>query len=112
MSQRNESAGIAAGFLLLLVIHALAFYLLLLLIGLLTRINSSFPTSVGTYLTTQYRFLFILGSPGLTQLIYVIPLVFLLRWQQRWGLMKGVIISAVLTALLNGGCWLLVLLPK
>ncbi|MBD0345125.1 MAG: hypothetical protein ICV63_09955 [Coleofasciculus sp. Co-bin14] len=42
----------------------------------------------------------------MTQFIYVIPVVLWLKRQQRWGLMKGIIIGAVLTALLNGGCWL------
>jgi hypothetical protein len=42
---------------------------------------------------------------GVTQLLYVIPLVVILIRQHNWGLMKGVIIGAVITALLNGGCW-------
>jgi hypothetical protein len=43
---------------------------------------------------------------GLIQLVYVIPEVLRLKKQQRWGKMKGVIIGAVITALLNGSCWL------
>lgn len=43
---------------------------------------------------------------GLIQLVYVIPEVLRLKHQQRWGKMKGVIIGAVITALLNGSCWL------
>ena len=42
----------------------------------------------------------------LWQLLYVIPLVLWFRRRQYWGLMKGVIIGAVLTALLNGTCYL------
>lgn len=44
---------------------------------------------------------------GVTQLVYVIPLIIWAVRQQRWGFMKGVIIAAVVTALLNGGCWLI-----
>ncbi len=52
------------------------------------------------------------GSMGIsiTQLLYVIPVLIWLERRQKWGLMKGVIIGAVLTALLNGGCWLWLLL--
>lgn len=45
---------------------------------------------------------------GLGQLLYVIPVIIRLYRQRRWGMVKGVIIGAVLTAFLNGGCWLLV----
>ncbi len=43
------------------------------------------------------------------QLLYVIPLTI---WLKRWGkvgMMKGVIMGAVLTALVNGACYLLML---
>jgi hypothetical protein len=43
----------------------------------------------------------------LIQLLYVIPITLWLRRRQRIGMMKGVIIGAVITALLNGGCFLL-----
>lgn len=44
---------------------------------------------------------------GLTQLIYVIPLCVWLRRRRHFGRMKGVIIGAVLTMLLSGGCFLM-----
>ena len=106
MRQRNETNEIVIGVLLLIGMHFAAFWLLYLLIILISRFNSSVPTPIGTYLTTGYRFFILLGSPGLTQLIYVIPIVFWLKRRQRWGLIKGVIIGAILTALLNGGCFL------
>lgn len=40
------------------------------------------------------------------QLIYVLPLTILLKQQGRTGMMKGVIIGAILTALVNGACYL------
>jgi hypothetical protein len=45
---------------------------------------------------------------GLTQLLYVIPRGIYLYRKKRWPRFKGVVIGAVIAALLNGGCWLLV----
>jgi hypothetical protein len=107
MSQRNQFPEMISGIFVVLALHFAAFWLLFLLIYLIAILNNSFPTPIGTYLTTDYRFFILLSVPGLTQLLYVIPLVFWLKRRQRWGLMKGVISGAVITALLNGGCWLL-----
>ncbi|MBD2084988.1 hypothetical protein NDI49_11155 [Trichocoleus sp. ST-U3] len=94
MRSINEISGIIGGIFLLLGINILVFVIVVFL--------SVFTTATP-----------ILGIPilciGLFQFLYVIPISFSLRRQQRWGLMKGVIIGAVLTALLNGGCWLLIL---
>ncbi len=43
---------------------------------------------------------------GIVQLLYVIPLAIHLKRQQKVETMKGVIIGAVITIFLNGGCWL------
>jgi hypothetical protein len=45
---------------------------------------------------------------GLTQLLYVIPRGIYLYRQKNWPRFKGVVIGAVIAALLNGGCWLLI----
>ena len=55
--------------------------------------------------------MWVLGAMGFLfwQLLYVIPLTI---WLKRWGkvgMMKGVIMGAVLTALVNGACYLLML---
>jgi hypothetical protein len=45
---------------------------------------------------------------GLTQLIYVIPLVIWLLFRGQMEVMKGVLIGAIITGILNGGgCYLL-----
>lgn len=44
---------------------------------------------------------YLVFSIGVLQLLYVIPLILLFKRQQKWGMMKGMIIGAVLTALLN-----------
>jgi hypothetical protein len=40
----------------------------------------------------------------LWQLLYVIPLILWLKRQGKIGMMQGVLGMAVVTALLNGGC--------
>ena len=44
---------------------------------------------------------------GLSQLVYAIPLGRRFKRQRRFNAMKGVIIGAVITTLLNGGCFAL-----
>lgn len=41
---------------------------------------------------------------GLTQLLYVIPFIILYRKRNRPGMVKGLIIGAAITFLLNGTC--------
>ncbi len=111
MARRNEVKGIIVGIILLFLAHVVAFYLVFGLLYLLTIINFSITNQFLNYLTTGYRFLYLFFYPGLTQLIYVLPACYWLKRKERIALMKGVIIGAVITALLNGGCWLL-LMPK
>ncbi len=108
MSRNSEILNIILGVLLLLGLHFVALCAFLFLVSLLSSLNSYLRNPIINYLIGNYRFYYGLASPGLTQLIYVIPMVFWLKRQRRWGLMKGIIIGAVLTALLNGGCWLLI----
>jgi hypothetical protein len=49
---------------------------------------------------------------SLFQLIYVISAIFWLRQRQKFAFMKGVIIGAVITALLNGACYLQLLVSR
>jgi hypothetical protein len=49
---------------------------------------------------------------GVVQLIYVIPRGFYLFNHQEKAKLKGFIIGAVITFLLNGGCWLAVMIPR
>lgn len=58
-------------------------------------VSSIVNNNVGTV------YLYAMLGIGITQLLYVIPLVIRLKRQQKWGLMKGVIIGAVLTVLFN-----------
>jgi uncharacterized membrane protein YdbT with pleckstrin-like domain len=43
---------------------------------------------------------------GIAQIFYVIPRAIWLHRHQKWSKMKGILVSAVIVLLLNGGCWL------
>jgi Na+/proline symporter len=94
MSQRNEILGVFLGIILLICMHILA----ILAIVLLSFIRGIYGGQI-----------LIIGGFGffLWQLLYVIPVTLWLKRRRQYGLMKGVIIGAVITALLNGGCSLL-----
>ena len=48
---------------------------------------------------------FVFGGIGVVQLAYVIPLCLRFKANGQTNLMKGLIIGASVTALLNVGCW-------
>ena len=106
MSQINERKGIVSGIFLLIGLHIAAVILgimvLFLYIYLARKVGKD--NFMGVLLFFGYFF----GCLGIVQLIYVIPAIFILRRQRNFTLVKGVIIGAVVTALLNGGCWLFV----
>ncbi len=99
MSQRNEVLQFFLGILFLFGMHIISAIAIFLLGFVISPIFGN------------YRFLavWIYGAYGffLIQLLYVIPATLWLRRQQRIGMMKGMIVGAVITALLNGSCFLL-----
>lgn len=110
MSQRNEAIQIGKGILLGFGMHVAAITIAILAEVVLSFVRSLLPSlsfiiSLTYYLSNGMGFAFL--GIGLTQAIYVVPAIVVLRRRQQWGLMKGVIIGAIITALLNGGCWLL-----
>jgi hypothetical protein len=98
MAQQNDKSEIFQGLLTLLLMHLLSAATIFLL-GLMA--NYAFAGYAALYI-------WIYGGGGffLVQLLYVIPLVLLLKRQGKIARMKGVIIGAVITALLNGACFL------
>ncbi len=103
MSERKEWQDIIQGIGLSLFLN-IAFFLVC---GLLRSFLIPIP---GLGFLDTFFSLAIIGI-GLSQLLYVIPIVISLKRQEKWGEMKGLIIGAVITFLLSGGCWLL-LLPR
>jgi hypothetical protein len=99
MSRMSETKNIIVGCLILLGFHILAF-LLILLIAL------SVETSFTGYAPIYVIFYGVFGF-SLWQLFYVIPLCLWLKKRDKTALMKGVIIGAIITFLVNGGCFLL-----
>lgn len=97
MSRRNHDLGLLLGTFGTLGINILLFVLLFLYL----------PSN--RYLSQGSLGLAFVFGISLYQLIYVIPLTIWLKRQQRWGTMKGVIIAAVVTALLTGPCFVLFL---
>lgn len=93
MQTRNEIKEIFLGILLLLGLHIIAIAIFIAIAYISTALNSGLAIIFGLFVY----------AIGLSQFIYAIPLVIWLYQRQKWGLMKGVIIGAVLTALLNGG---------
>jgi hypothetical protein len=89
--QRTERAGLRRGLVLLLAWHTGAF-LILSLVAILGGGGSQLPS--------------VLAILGLTimvwQWIYVLPLVLLLAWKRRWPVLRGVLLGALITTLVNG----------
>jgi hypothetical protein len=98
MSQQNEKSEIYKGLLILLGMHCISVAVIFLLGFIIGSI------------TGGYSVLYIWFGGGfgffLIQLLYVIPLVLRFKRQGKTARMKGVIIGAVITALLNGACFL------
>ncbi|OCR01147.1 hypothetical protein BCD67_17410 [Oscillatoriales cyanobacterium USR001] len=99
MSERKEWQDIIQGIGLSLFLN-IAFFLGC---GLLGSFLSRIP---GLSFLGAFFSLAIIGI-GLSQLLYVIPIVISLKRKEKWGEMKGLIIGAVITFLLSGGCWLI-----
>ena len=98
MARRNEFLQIIYGILLLLGMHAIAIGVIFVL-GFILFSNTPNYGILVFWIYAALSFSFI-------QLIYVIPVVLRLKQRQKWGMMKGVIIGAVITALVNGSCFL------
>jgi hypothetical protein len=92
MSHRNEVAQILDGVALIISLNIAVFSLLM--------ISASWSVEIALIN------LFLASRIGILQLFYGIPWIIWLSRQQKWGLMKGLIIGIIITALLNGGCWL------
>lgn len=98
MSQQNEIRRVIQGILLLIGMHALAILIIFAISYILQMIYGGY---------TILGFFFALGGLFLLQLLYVIPVCIWLKRKRKNFIVKGVIIGAVITALVNGGCFLI-----
>ncbi len=89
---------IAAGITLLanLVVWFLAFNL----VGV--TFERVLPAAINNYLSI------VLFGIGLGQLLYLLPVALYLIWRRRWVWFQGLVLGAVITIFLNGGCWMLI----
>jgi hypothetical protein len=111
MSQRNEAIQIGKGILLVFGMHLAAIAIGTIASVILSSVATGLPSGSllsGILQNLMAGLLFAFLGIGLAQAMYVVPVIVVLRRRQQWGLMKGVILGAVITALLNGGCWLLI----
>ncbi|MGB3292124.1 MAG: hypothetical protein WBB01_03910 [Phormidesmis sp.] len=103
----NGASGIRKGIGLLLLCHLVAEGLLIIF-GFTHGALQQLPRLVWGYPLDEW----ILGAMlfiGATQLVYGLPLCIVCLYRRRFGTLKGVIVGMVLTALLNGGCYLILL---
>jgi hypothetical protein len=75
------------------------------LIFLYVLLTGVFP-GIRDSLSCSMLFLFLL-QVGISQLIYIIPSCLYFKQKKQWGWMKGVIIGAFMTFLLNAGIWIM-----
>ena len=97
MTQGNTGVEIAKGIFILFFSHILFGAMLWLLVA------------ISPYRGTEFFVvLYAAIAISLTQLIYAIPLIIYFRRRRRFNAAKGVVVGIVITALLNGGCFLLI----
>jgi hypothetical protein len=94
MARRREAFQIVRGVIGILLVNAVFFVCCMLL-------N---PISV--------IFHHLLSAIGFAQFLYIIPLLVILGYRARWGIMKGIWIGAGLTALLNAAYHLFWILKR
>jgi hypothetical protein len=108
MTRRNSADNnVALGIVLVFGLHIAALLVYFAVFAVIAWLASalSYPPILSG-IVSNYNFLYPMFFPGLSQLLYVVPLALRMRRRGKTELMKGVIIAAVLTVLLNGGCFL------
>lgn len=101
----HENLGIVIGILLILGIN-LGLFVFLWFFAIILATGYPFNNVIRDYAFDLLSFA--VKGIGLVQFTYVTPILFWLKRQQKRGLIKGVIIGAVITILLNGGCWIII----
>jgi len=106
VTESNEWRRVIRGILLSVLLAIAAFAIVLFLMTIIQSLRlaptSNWANSTIILLSAASYFI------GITQLLYIIPLIIFLWRERRFSLMKGVMIGAVLVALVNFGCFLFV----
>ncbi|MEM6598126.1 MAG: hypothetical protein AAF635_08150 [Cyanobacteria bacterium P01_C01_bin.69] len=101
MSQRKSALKILSGMVLVPVIHIIAMVALLLIRGPVVTVFPDLDDPYGF----NYLALVVFAGLSFYQLLYVVPLTIFLRRRGENDIAKGIIFSAVITALLCGACF-------
>ena len=103
MSNRDELRDIISGFLLIFGCHILAIFVVPLIFGVI--LIPLMPPALANQIVVIWGYIF--SGFGLTQLLYVIPLVISFASKRRPGIVKAIIIATLLTMLLllYGACF-------
>lgn len=97
-TEPNEPFEIVKGLLLILGCHILAIAFIVILGFIVGSILQGYAI-IGVWAVGAAGFFF-------WQLLYVLPLTIWLKRRGKISMMKGVIIGAVIAALVNGACYL------
>ena len=92
----------------MLLLYHLAAEFLLIVFAFTHGFLPQLPWLIGGYPLDEWILLAMLFI-GITQVVYALPLCALCFYRRRFETLKGVIVGMVLTALLNGSCYLIVL---
>jgi hypothetical protein len=74
-------------------------------LNIVQLVIGSFAAALATHSENFIAAFVIVGGIGLLQLVYVLPLYFRFRKQDKSETTKGLVIAASITALLNATCW-------
>lgn len=106
MAKREETLGITLGFILVIIVNLILAFIVGVQIAPIIVNNIPYLKKVSQ--GDPWRVIFIsISSIWIYQFIYVAPLIFLLKRAQKLGWMKGIIIGAVMTALVAGWCFMI-----
>ena len=110
MSQSNNTRSFIRGILLIIGIHIIVTIVGTAIFTIISMILPQLPSTLALFANNIITALLLaFFGIGITQLIYVVPAIVILQRRQRYEMMKGVITAAVITALLNGACYIYVM---
>jgi hypothetical protein len=100
MSERNEFSQVIKGMFVVFGLHILFVFIVQSIGIFIHALNLQYLNQILSKISS-YVFLRI----GITQLIYTIPYCLFLDNKNRYAEMKGAILGIIITALVNGACW-------
>jgi hypothetical protein len=109
MARNDDPGQIAFGMVLVAFLHFVAFWLYFGGLYVAGWLSSIWPNPVLSGFLSNYMWIWPIFAVGVFQVIYVVPVLLWMGYRRRrWGIVKGMVIGAVVTALLNGGCFMVI----